>query len=146
MCAVWDDENNCWWFSVTDVVRAINDEPDCTKAGYYWRWLKRMLKQEGIQFVGGTHKLKIIVADGKWYNNDALSADDIMLIAKHYSNNRAGEFLDWFVYSGTTLDGQSRKKAYQLYGSGLLHRLEPGSLKCLHFPREIRQRQAGKGD
>ncbi len=26
--AVWDDENNCWWFSATDVVRAINDEPD----------------------------------------------------------------------------------------------------------------------
>ena len=39
--AVWDDENNCWWFSATDVVRAINDEPDYTKAGNYWRWLKR---------------------------------------------------------------------------------------------------------
>ena len=42
--AVWDDENNCWWFSATDVVRAINDEPDYTKAGNYWRWLKRKLK------------------------------------------------------------------------------------------------------
>lgn len=38
--AVWDDENNRWWFSATDVVRAINDEPDYTKAGNYWRWLK----------------------------------------------------------------------------------------------------------
>lgn len=36
--AVWDDGNNCWW-SATDVVRAINDEPDYTKAGNYWRWL-----------------------------------------------------------------------------------------------------------
>ena len=26
--AVWDDENNCWWFSATDIVRAINNEPD----------------------------------------------------------------------------------------------------------------------
>ncbi len=26
--AVWDDENSCWWFSATDVVRAINDELD----------------------------------------------------------------------------------------------------------------------
>ena len=29
--AVWDDEHNCWWFSATDVVRAINDEPEYTK-------------------------------------------------------------------------------------------------------------------
>ena len=41
--AVWDDENNCWWFSATDIVRAINDEPDYTKAGNYWRWLKHKL-------------------------------------------------------------------------------------------------------
>ena len=31
--AVWDDEQNCWWFSATDIVRAINNEPDYTKAG-----------------------------------------------------------------------------------------------------------------
>lgn len=61
--AVWDDENNCWWFSATDIVRAINDEPDYTKAGNYWRWLKRKLKQEGVQFVSTTHKLKIVAAD-----------------------------------------------------------------------------------
>ena len=56
--AVWDDENNCWWFSATDVVRAINNEPDYTKAGNYWRWLKRKLKQEGIQLVSPTHGFK----------------------------------------------------------------------------------------
>lgn len=24
--AVWDEENSKWWFSATDIVRAINDE------------------------------------------------------------------------------------------------------------------------
>lgn len=65
--AVWDDGNSCGWFSATDVVRAINDEPDYTKAGNYWRWLKRKLKQEGVQFMSGTHKLKIVASDGKQY-------------------------------------------------------------------------------
>ena len=38
--AVWDDENNKWWFSATDIVGAINNEEDYVKAGNYWRWLK----------------------------------------------------------------------------------------------------------
>ncbi len=129
--AVWDDDNNCWRFSATDIVRAINDEPDYVKAANYWRWLKRKLKQENIQFVSATHRLKIVAADGKSYNSDALTAEDIMLLAKHYPANRAASFLDWFTYSENTIDGQSRKKAYQLYESGLLRRLEPGSVKCL---------------
>ena len=54
--AVWDDENNCWWFSDTDVVRAINDKADYTKGGNYWRWLKRKLKIDGIQLVNPTQE------------------------------------------------------------------------------------------
>lgn len=155
--AVWDDERNCWWFSATDIVRAINDEPEYVKAANYWRWLKRKLSQSGIQFVSGTRKLKIVAADGKKYNSDALLAEDILILAKHYPNNRAAAFLDWFTYSDNTLDGQSRKKAYQLYESGLLRRLEPGSLKCLQqihayifgglydFAGQIRTKNISKG-
>ncbi len=40
--AVWDDENNCWYFSsATDVERAINDEPDNTKVGNYYQITKK---------------------------------------------------------------------------------------------------------
>lgn len=60
--------------------------------------------------MSGTHKLKIVAADGKKYNSDALLAEDIVILAKHYPNNRAAAFLDWFTYSDNTLDGQSRKK------------------------------------
>lgn len=155
--AVWDDENNCWWFSATDVVRAINDEPDYVKAGNYWRWLKRKLIQEGVQFVSDTHKLKIVASDGKKYNSDALSADDILLVAQHIPNNKASKFLEWFKYSESTIDGQSRKKAYTLFESGLLNSLEPGSIKCLQqihaylfgglydFAGQIRNKNISKG-
>mgnify|MGYP000100876673 CR=1 FL=1 len=63
--AVWDDNNNCWWFSATDIVRAINNEPDYTKAGNYWRWLKRKLAQEGIELVSDTHEFKFEAPDDK---------------------------------------------------------------------------------
>ena len=127
--AIWDDENDCWWFSATDIVRAINNEPDYTKAGNYWRWLKRKLKQEGIQLVSATHGFRFEAPDGKLRIADVLNSENVAILAKHYPNNRANEFLDWFTYSDNTIDGQSRKKAYQLYESGLLHTLEPGSLK-----------------
>ena len=35
--AVWDDDHSWWWFSATDVVRAINDVPDYTKTGDYYQ-------------------------------------------------------------------------------------------------------------
>ncbi len=155
--AVWDDENNCWWFSATDIVGAINNEPDYVKAGNYWRWLKRKLRNEGIQLVSATHKFKFEAPDGKLRVADVLNSEGVSLLAKHYPNNRANDFLDWFTYSDNTLDGQSRKKAYQLYESGLLRNLEPGSLKCLQqihayifgglydFAGQIRTKNISKG-
>lgn len=155
--AVWDDENNCWWFSATDVVRAINDEPDYTKAGNYWRWLKRKLGQEGVQLVSPTHGFKFEAPDGKQRKADVLNSEGVILLAKHYPNNRASKFLDWFTYSDNTIDGQSRKKAYTLFESGLLNSLEPGSMKCLQqinaylfgglyeFAGQIRTKNISKG-
>ncbi len=155
--AVWDDENNCWWFSATDVVRAINDEPDYTKAGNYWRWLKRKLGQEGVQLVSPTHGFKFEAPDGKQRKADVLNSEGVILLAKHYPNNRAAKFLDWFTYSDNTIDGQSRKKAYTLFESGLLNSLEPGSMKCLQqihaylfgglyeFAGQIRTKNISKG-
>lgn len=80
-----------------------------------------------------------------------------MALAKNMPNNKAMGFLDWFTYSDNTIDGQSRKKAYQLFESGLLKSLEPGSVKCLQqihayifgglydFAGQIRTKNISKG-
>ena len=47
MRAVWDEEHNKWWFSATDIVRAINDEEDYTKCRNYWKYLKGKMAKEG---------------------------------------------------------------------------------------------------
>lgn len=59
--AVWDEENAKWWFSATDIVRAINDEEDYKKAGNYWRWLKKKLNEDGVQLVSVTHDFKFLL-------------------------------------------------------------------------------------
>ena len=156
--AVWDEDQNKWWFSATDIVQAINNEPDYVKAGNYWRWIKKKLKNEGNEVVSVTHDFKFIAPDGKKHAADALDDAGVQMLAKHYPNNRANDFLDWFTYSDNTIDGQSRKKAYALYESGLLKSLEPGSVKCLQqihaylfgglydFAGQIRTKTISKGD
>ena len=129
--AVWDEDNSKWWFSAIDIIRAINDEADYVKAGNYWRWLKKKLTADGVQLVSITHDFKFEAPDGKKRAADALDNECVQILAKHYPNNRANAFLDWFTYSDSTIDGQSRKKAYSLFESGMLNSLEPGSIKCL---------------
>ncbi len=155
--AVWSDSESKWFFSAIDVVRAINNEPDYVKAGNYWRWLKRKLSTEGIEVVSTAHDFKFEAPDGKQRQADVLDADGVRILAKHYPNSRANDFLDWFVYSDNTIDGQSRKKAYDLFESGLLNTLEPGSIKCLQqihayifgglydFAGQIRTKNISKG-
>ena len=97
--AVWDEGHSKWWFSATDIVRAINDEEDYVKAGNYWRWLKKKFSAEGIQLVSVTHEFKFEAPDGKQRAADAMDAECVQILAKNYPNNRANTFLDWFTYS-----------------------------------------------
>ena len=129
--ALWDEQNAKWWFSVVDVVGILNQEADYIKAGNYWRWLKRKLLKENIQFVSGTHRLKLTAADGKKYLTDTLDSEGIIALAKHFPNNRAMKFLDWFLYSDNSIDGQSKKKAYTLFESNLIDEIEIGTAKGL---------------
>ena len=156
--AVWDDENNKWWFSATDIVRAINDENDYKKCRNYWKYLKGKMMKDGIELVSVTNHFKFQAPDGKQRAADALDAECVQTLAKHYPNNRAHAFLEWFTYSDTTIDGQSQKKAYTLFESGLMETLKPGTVKALQqihaylfgglydFAGKIRTKTISKGN
>ena len=93
--------------------------------------VKGKMAKEGVQLVSVTNHFKFEAPDGKQRAADALDADCVKTLAKHYPNNRANAFLDWFLYSDNTIDGQSKKKAYTLVESGLLETLKPGTVKAL---------------
>ena len=129
--AVWDEDHSKWWFSATDIVRAINDEEDYKKCRNYWKYLKGKMAKDGIELVSVTNHFKFQAPDGKQRFADALDAECVQTVAKNYPNNRARKFLEWFTYSDNSIDGQSKKKAYTLIESGLLDSMEPGTVKCL---------------
>ena len=129
--AVWDEGRSKWWFSATDIVRAINDEDDYEKCRNYWKYLKGKMSKEGVQLVSVTNQFKFRAPDGKQRAADALDAECVQTLAKNYPNNRARAFLDWFIYSDNSIDGQSKKKAYSLFESGLLESIKVGTVECL---------------
>ena len=129
--AVWDDVQSKWWFSVLDVIGAINGQDDYQKNRNYWKYLKTKLKNEGSELVSNTNQLKFEAPDGKQRKADVLDAEGVQKLAKSIPNNKAADFLDWFTYSDNSIDGQSRKKAYDLWESNLIADKDIGTIKAL---------------
>lgn len=155
--AIWDDEHAKWWFSVLDIVGVLNEEPDYSKTRNYWKYLKNKLKKENNQLVSATNQLKLLAPDGKYRLTDTMDSNGVIELAKHFPNNRAMKFLDWFLYSDTSIDGQSKKKAYTLFESNLINEFEVGTTRGLQqihaylfgglydFAGQVREKSISKG-
>ena len=155
--AVWDDADAKWWFSVLDVVAVLNEENDYQRVRNYWKYLKAKLKKENNQLGSVTTQLKIFAPDGKKRLADLLDSEGVTALAKHFPNNKSMKFLDWFLYSDTSIDGQSKKKAYTLFESNLIDEIEIGTTKGLqqihaylfgglyNFAGQIRTKNISKG-
>ncbi len=63
--AVWDEVHSKWWFSVLDIVAAINGQDDYEKNRNYWKCLKAKLKKEGNELGSATTLLKLSSPDRK---------------------------------------------------------------------------------
>lgn len=126
--AVWDEDGNKWFFNVVDVCSVLTDSKD---PNAYWRWLKRKLLQEKSQTVSDTHAFKFIAPDGKRRSMDALDSDGVIKLAAEIPSKRSVGFLEWFTYSDNTIDGQSKKKAYAFFESGMINNIEVGTTKGL---------------
>lgn len=136
--AIWNDDESKWYFSVLDIIGAINEQDDYQKNRNYWKYLKTKIRKESSELVSGANQLngvinrmKLKAADGKSYLTDVVDQAGVELLAKKISNNRANEFLDWFTYSDNSIDGQSRKKAYSLWENNLIAENEVGTVKAL---------------
>lgn len=152
--AVWDENQNKWWFSAVDIVAAITESPKPRK---YWSVLKTRLRKGGIELTTKCSQLKMTAADGKKYATDCFSQDDITELVKLIPSKKTAEFLDWFTYSDNTIDGKSRKKAYELWESNLVEDKNIGTTKGLQqihaflfgglydFAGQIRTKTISKG-
>ncbi|MBO4661849.1 MAG: Fic family protein, partial [Bacteroidaceae bacterium] len=129
--AVWDEEHNHWWFSVLDIVGAINEQDEYETSRNYWKYLKTKLKKEGSEVVSVTNQLKLLAPDGKRRLTDVLDSEGVEILAKSIRNKQAMAFLDWFKYSENSIDGRSKKKAYTFIEGNLVADEDVGTVKAI---------------
>ena len=156
--AMWDNESNRWWFSVLDIVGAINEQDDYNRTRNYWKYLKTKLRKQGSEVVSVTNQLKLLAPDGKRRMTDVLDYNGVMLLAQNIPNTNATRFVHWFSSDNYSIDGKSREKAYALWESGLMDNVEIGTTRGLQqihgylfgglydFAGQIRNVTISKGD
>ena len=126
--AVWNEEQNKWYFSIVDIVAAITNSP---RPRVYWGTVKNRQKETYAELYSKCIQLKLMSADGKRYATDCFAQEDISEVVKTLSSKNTTAFLDWFTYSDNSIDGQSRKKAYTLFESGILENIQAGTIQSL---------------
>jgi cell filamentation protein len=116
---------------VPDIIGVLRGEDNYAKNRNFWKYLKTRLIEENNELVSATNQLKLTASDGKKYRTDTLDYDGIIELAINFPSKQANHFIQWFTYSGETIDGKSKSKAYALFDSSLLDSIEIGTVKAL---------------
>ena len=98
--AVWDEDQEKWYFSIVDVVAVLTDSKDFQTARKYWNKLKQRLKEEGFEPVTNCHQLKMLAADGKMRMTDVADTEQLLRIIQSVPSHKAEPFKQWLARVG----------------------------------------------
>ena len=98
--AVWDDEQEKWYFSVVDVVAVLTESKDYQTARKYWNKLKQRLREEGFEPVTNCHRLKMTAQDGKKRLTDVANTEQLLRLIQSIPSKKAEPFKMWLAQVG----------------------------------------------
>ena len=93
--AVWDDEQEKWYFSIVDVVGVLTDSENPQT---YWIVLKNRLKKEGNETVTNCNALKLRAADGKMRLTDVADTEQLFRLIQSIPSPKAEPFKQWMAH------------------------------------------------
>ena len=97
--AKWDDEQEKWYFSVVDIVAALTDN-DYQGGRKYWKTLKMRLNKEGSELVTNCYQLKMQSSDGKYYNTDVMTTEQILRLIQSIPSKKVEPLKLWLAQVG----------------------------------------------
>jgi len=146
----FDEQSSSWLVCVIDL---INATVDTSNPRIYWYAVKR----RHPELVTNCKQLKMTASDGKLYSTDCLNHNGINMLADILPGKKRIALSEWLKGGNNPLDEQSKKKAYELYESGIINDIEVGTTKGLQeihafifdglydFAGKIRKKNISKG-
>ena len=148
--SVWDEETSIWWLCAVDIIEALSLS---SSPRIYWATIKR----RNPELIAICKQLKLTAKDGKKYLTDVIEEGGLNLLIGILPSKKSDVFLRWIKTKGTSIDEQSKIKAYELFESGIIGDIEVGTingLKQIHaylfgglydFAGQIRKLNISKG-
>ena len=122
--AVWNEETSKWWFCAVDIAEALTNTKN---PRVYWAQFKR----RNPELITICKQLKLPARDGKMYLTDVISDSGVNMVLALIPSKKATVFLKWMQTMGTSIDEQSKQKAYSLFEDGIINTIEVGTIKGL---------------
>ncbi len=122
--SVWDEETSRWQLCAVDIIEALSLS---SSPRIYWATIKR----RNPQLIAICKQLKITAKDGKKYLTDVIDDDGLNMLMAILPSKKSDAFLKWIKTKGTSIDEQSKKKAYEMFESGLINDIEVGTINGL---------------
>lgn len=95
--AIWNEEEEEWYFSVVDVVSVLTETSNPRR---YWSDLKRKLTDEGSQAYDKIVRLKMKAPDGRLRLTDAATTQQLFRIIQSIPSPKAEPFKLWLAQAG----------------------------------------------
>jgi hypothetical protein len=96
--SIWDEKQEKWYISITDVIEILTGSPRPRK---YWNALKTKLKAEGSELSQKLGQLKMQSADGKFYNTDVADTEQLFRLIQSIPSPKAEPFKVWLAQVGS---------------------------------------------
>ena len=148
--SVWDENTSKWWLCAVDIIEALISS---TAPRKYWN----TLKSRNGQLSSICRQLKLTAKDGKKYMTDVIDDNGLNTLIAVIPAKKSDAFINWIKNMGTSIDEQSKLKAYALFENGIINDIEIGTitgLKQIHayifgglydFAGQIRKLNISKG-
>ena len=92
--AIWDSEQEKWYFSVIDVIAVLTNSPN---PQVYWRVMKKRLRDEGNETVTNCNGLKMQAPDGKMRMTDVADTAQLFRLIQSIPSPKAEPFKLWLA-------------------------------------------------
>ena len=146
----YDPKSSSWLVCAIDLIDAVIET---NNPRIYWYTIKR----RNPKILANCKQLKMTASDGKQYETDCLSYEGVDCLLDILPGKQRLVLKEWLNGGNDPLDVQSKRKAYDLFDSGIINDIEVGTVKGLQqihsylfdglydFAGKVRNKNISKG-